>query len=68
MTEGTRRNIDAALKANVALEALREEARVADLTQRWSGSPEPDLRLEKAACGSSGAGLRERQRRWCGRP
>ena len=31
----TRRKIDAALKAKIALEALREEATVADLSQRY---------------------------------
>jgi transposase len=30
----TRRTIDAALKAKIALEALREQATVADLAQR----------------------------------
>jgi transposase len=35
MTKKTRRKIDAALKAKIALEALREEATVADLAQRY---------------------------------
>jgi len=35
MTKKTRRKIDATLKAKIALEALREEATVADLAQRY---------------------------------
>jgi transposase len=33
MTKKTRRKIDAALKAKIALEALREQVSVADLAQ-----------------------------------
>lgn len=39
MTKRTRRTIDAALKAKIALEALRDEATVADLAQRYSVHP-----------------------------
>ena len=39
MTQRTRRNIDAGLKAKIALEALREQATVADLAQRYQVHP-----------------------------
>ena len=39
MTTRTRRKIDAALKAKIALEALREQATVADLAQRYQVYP-----------------------------
>jgi transposase len=39
MTKRTRRKIDAALKAKIALEALREQATVADLAQRYQVYP-----------------------------
>lgn len=39
MTRRTRRKIDAALKAKIALEALREQASVADLAQRYQVHP-----------------------------
>ncbi|MDA9391329.1 hypothetical protein WN73_11695 [Bradyrhizobium sp. CCBAU 45394] len=35
MTTKTRRKIDAALKAKIALETVREQATVADLAQRY---------------------------------
>jgi transposase len=39
MMTKTRRKIDAALKAKIALEALREQATVADLAQRYQVQP-----------------------------
>ena len=39
MTKKTRRKIDAALKVKIALEALREQATVADLAQRYQVHP-----------------------------
>jgi transposase len=39
MTQRTRRKIEAALKAKIAVEALREHATVADLAQRYQVHP-----------------------------
>ena len=39
MMQRTRRKIDATLKAKIALEALREQAKVADLAQRYQVHP-----------------------------
>lgn len=39
MTKRTRRKIDWALKAKIALEALREQASVADLAPRYQVHP-----------------------------
>jgi transposase len=39
MTKKTRRRIDAGVKAKIALEAVREQATVADLAQRYEVHP-----------------------------
>ena len=39
MTKRTRRKMDSALKAKIALEAVREQASVADLAQRYEVHP-----------------------------
>jgi transposase len=39
MTKRTRRKLNAALKAKIALEALREQATVTDLAQRYEVHP-----------------------------
>ena len=39
MRQKTRRKIDGSLKAKIALEALREQATVADLAQRYQAHP-----------------------------
>jgi transposase len=62
MTKRTRRKIDAGLKAKIALEALREQASVADLAQRYQVHPnqiyawKKQLQDQAARAFESGAG------------
>jgi transposase len=70
MTQKTRRKINASLKAKIALEALREQATVADLAQRYQVHPnqiyawKKQLQDQAAKAFDSGAGAapdRERE-------
>ena len=63
MTTKTRRKIDAALKAKIALEALREQATVVDLAQRYQVHPNQIYAWKKHLLDQA-ARVRERQRRW----
>jgi len=69
MVQRTRRKIDGSLKAKIALEALREQATVADLAQRYQVHPnqiyawKKQLQDQAAKAFDSGAGAApERER------
>ena len=62
MSKKTRRRLDAALKAKVAVEALRNEATVAELAAKYQLHPKSDLRLEEAAARWRSCGVRGRDR------
>ena len=56
--KNTRRKIDAALKAKIALEALREQSTIADLAQRYQVHPNQIYVLEEAADRTGITGIR----------
>jgi len=61
MTKKTGRKMDAALKAKIALEALREQAMVADLTQRYQVHPNQIYAWKDQPYGAGGTDVRERK-------
>ena len=60
MSKKTRRRLDAGLKAKVALEALRKPGDGCRAGSKVPASPQPDLRLEKAAARRRGCGFLRR--------
>ena len=57
MTKNSRRKIDAAQKAKVALKALRKQATESELAQQLRSPPQSNLRLEEAIALACGAGV-----------
>jgi transposase-like protein len=62
----SRKKFDAAFKAEIALEALRDVTTVPELAKRYGRPPEPDLWLEEAGSGQHGEPLRARRERFGG--
>ena len=64
----TRRKIDAALKAKIALEALREQATVTDLAQRYQIHPnqigKARLKQQHTSLATPRIGVAEHDPRW----
>jgi hypothetical protein len=55
----SRNKHDAAIKAKVALEAVKEQHTVPELARRY-GAHEPDLQVESPVSGAGGARVRSR--------